>query len=142
MIAVSRQHGGRGRFWSVAADLTPMIDVLFMLLIFMVLTANSAQVAITGSLPSTEESGLPAPEQGRKIDLTIQSGAEPYIVDGQAFADWDQARTVLEELMATGVHTGISLMVDPAVPVQRLVDAMAYSQSKGISETDIVLEMR
>lgn len=142
MIALPQGQGRQRHVWSVAADLTPLIDVLFMLLIFMVLTANSAQVALNGAVPSTQETGLQSPEPGQKVRLRIQQGEIPYVVEGQEANDWATARAILEDLLDRDGRTGFSVMVDPDVSVQRLVDVMAYSQAKGMSEADILLEMR
>ncbi len=142
MIALSQQRRRKRHVWSVAADLTPLIDVLFMLLIFMVLTANSAQVSLKGAVPSTQEAGLHSAGTDQKIRLQIQQGAVPYIIEDREAPDWTVARAMLEELVEQQGRTGFSLLVDPNVPVQRLVDVMAYSQTKGITDADIVLEMR
>lgn len=124
------------------ADLTPLIDVLFMLIVFMVLTANSAQLAIEADLPSTEENGLSLPSPESPLTVTIRAHGRAYSVDEADYADWSRARAAMEAALQIAPDRPVVLATEPDAPVQRLIDAMAYLQQAGIPDAQILLEAR
>lgn len=140
MIRASQPDAASGpRF---GADLTPLIDVLFMLIVFMVLTANSAQLAIEANLPSTEESGLSLPSPESPLTVTIRAAGNAYSVDEADYPDWPAARTAMQSALEADPDRPVVLATEPDAPVQRLIDAMAYLQRAGIPDAQILLEAR
>lgn len=70
---------------SVDVDITPLVDVLFMLIIFFVLTTSFVQGAIDLTLPSGSPSAVP----GNPVVLSVRK-------DGTLF--WSKERISREEL--------------------------------------------
>jgi biopolymer transport protein ExbD len=127
----------------LGADLTPLIDVLFMLIVFMVLTANSAQLAIEADLPSTEENGLSLPSpDAPPLTVAIRAEGSAYSVDKTDYSDWQSARAALQSSLDAAPDRPVVLAAEPNAPVQRLIDAMAYLQQAGIPDAQILLEAR
>lgn len=126
----------------IVADLTPLIDVLFMLIVFMVLTANTAQFAIDAILPSTEESGLNVPESDAPLIVLIRSSGAVFQIDGEDAVDWDAAKSIFLDRHQANEERSISVIVEPESQAQSILDVMAFLQVNNIESAQIIAEAR
>ena len=121
----------------VEVGLTPLIDVVFQLLVFFMLTSTFAAPALDLVLP--ELSGdLDAPENTALL-VEIPEGGELFLA-GDAVAlpnipDWLGA--YLQERPALQSAT---LRVDATTPYQRVLDVMHALSRNGIQEVHFVYE--
>lgn len=129
-------------------DLTPLIDVLFMLIVFMVLTANAAERALDAGFASTEEA-IAAPQAGERalmIEIRAAGAAMAFAVDARGFADWPAAKAALSARLA--VEPGprgappVQVAVAADAPAQRMIDLMSFLQTQGVADAEIVLRSR
>lgn len=128
--------------WAMVADLTPLIDVLFMLIIFMVLTANSAQIALDAVFPNTEETTLSAPESDAPLTVVVRSQGPFYQIDGQSPTDWEAAKQSLLSRHSEEPDRPVVLVVEPDSESQKLLDVLAYLQANNIVSAQIIAEVR
>lgn len=100
-------------------NLTPLIDVVFLLLIFfMVTTTFTRESRLTVDLP--EANAQPVPNTTEPVEIVVsQSGR--YTVDGRVLSD-NQGSTLSRELLAAAGG-------ERSVPVLLVADAEASHQS-------------
>lgn len=108
----------------VDVNLTPLIDVVFLLLIFfMVSTTFTRETHLSIDLP--EASGESQPVQPEQIEITVTKGGE-YAINGVALVNTElkTLRTALEK--TSGGNTSVPLIItaDSATPHQAVVTAM------------------
>ncbi|MEQ8602085.1 MAG: biopolymer transporter ExbD [Marivibrio sp.] len=143
----ARRAGAAGRSsLGLVGDLTPLIDVLFMLIVFMVLTANAAERALDAGFASSEES-LAAPSAGdRPLAVEIGAADAPaaFRIEDRAYADWPAAKTALAAQLQEGAGAAPSLRVAVAAdaPAQRMIDLMSFLQVRGVTDAQIVVRSR
>ncbi len=142
MIAGTHHDGNRGSAWDLVADLTPLVDVLFMLIIFMVLTANSAQLSIDAQIPNTEETSLSAPPDRTALMVQINHQGSAFEVDGVAIATWSEAKGALRAMLTQPSERPVVIAAHPDAPVQRMVDVMSFLQNHGALNASILMEPR
>ena len=142
MIEVHGHTRAREGSWALAADLTPLIDVLFMLIVFMVLTANSTQLAIDAALPTTEEEGTSSVDETNVLSIAVGSKDAAFTVDGAKFALWADARKALKDALAADSGRQVVLIADPEAQVQGMVDVMAFLQAEGVGNARIAVRQK
>jgi biopolymer transport protein ExbD len=122
--------------------MTPMIDVVFLLLIFFV-CASIGQIPESlmptplnsGSTDSTEQADIPKPQlevwvKLRRVDAPDESFTRAE-VDEELYEDWTELRTTLRALAAMAPEIPVILDIGPAVPVGDLVDIYDTCRAAG-----------
>lgn len=117
--------------------LTPLIDVVFLMLIFFMVSAtflNEADMELT--LP--EASREPVQRPSTPVELTINAEGD-YYIDGTALAN-QQTNTVeraLEQAMESAPGVPLVIRADGRTPHQSLVTALDAAGRAGIERVSI-----
>lgn len=118
-------------------NLTPLIDVVFLLLIFfMVSTTFTKNTHLTIDLP--EAVGNPATETSNRLDVVI--GADGgYQVNGQGLINNqpETLKTVLLQLSEGDTQTPLTITADARTPHQAVVTAMDVAGQAGFARLSI-----
>jgi biopolymer transport protein ExbD len=120
----------------VSINLTPLIDVVFLLLIFfMVSTTFDTTSQLEIRLPEASEN--PAPEPPRKLNLLIDPQGR-FFVNGRELRNNDSAtlRAALERAV-DGRRMPVVIQSDADSPVQSLVTAMDVVGQLGFKQVSI-----
>ncbi|HEX6987518.1 MAG TPA: biopolymer transporter ExbD [Planctomycetaceae bacterium] len=135
MLEVAADDGGfklrrRRRVEVEEMDLTPMVDVTFLLLIFFMITASfSLQKTLEVPPPDPESQGAsPVPlEQIEENSVVVRvEPGDTYLVDDRPVADPDDLPAALGEAMADGNRSELVIEADGAArheAVVRVYDA-------------------
>ena len=133
---------GRSGRALVAVELTPLIDVVFLLLIFfMVSTTFVRETALGIQLPSVE--GDAVSRESADIEVQISRSGD-YVVDGQRLADHDleTLRGALEGALARRDGTGATMVVaaDSEARHDAVVRILGAARSVGLTDVDILTD--
>ncbi len=121
--------------------MTPMIDVIFLLLIFFVCTANfqpPEQILPTQlSLPGEIDSDVPVPPEVEDLDQIVvkvvwregQVGWQINDVDYDLLTD---VRAVLREVKKVKIDLPVILDVEPVVPMEYVIDVYDLCRDVGL----------
>ncbi len=118
-------------------NITPLIDVVFLLLIFfMVTTTFNQQAELRVDLPeaSSEEQTM----EVIPIEITIDPSGS-YFVNGQSLAN-NQTNTLyqaLQKIVAGDIEKSVIIRADANTPHQAVVTAMDTVAKVGISKLSI-----
>lgn len=118
-------------------DLTPMIDVVFLLLIFFLLTSIFSKPSLPLDLPQAETATL---EREPAHSVTVKA-------DGSLFLDGREVTHALlfTELSASydrGGRREISLHSDRGVPFGKVVEVMDIAKKAGAEDISVVAEKK
>lgn len=125
----------RNKRESLAMDLTPLIDMVFLLLVFFLVTSTfkKDELALLLKLPKTEQG---AGSEKKIEQLTIELTNEEVAVNGK--------KSSLEELPATFESTAkeslINLRVDGDVKYQRLVKVLDLLQVHKLENISLITD--
>ena len=126
------------------SSMTPMIDVVFLLLIFFVWTASFH--AIEYDLPSQVLS-LEASGQGQQVDVIEQDFGKVEVeieyfenrplwtINGQPTDRWNEVERKMQQV--AGIKTDVPVVIDPAGPVPLGVVIDVYDLSLAVGFEDI-----
>jgi biopolymer transport protein ExbD len=124
---------------TLTLDLTPMLDVLFMLLVFFVLTANSAQQVMDVVLPQSQTETAQPPAQ-QAIVIEIAHGATPWHFDNQAFSTWADAAAHLQTVLTAHPAIPIIIAGDAKAHWDHVLKVMTYLTQAGRPAAQILMD--
>ncbi len=119
--------------FDVGIDLTPLIDVVFMLLLFFILASTFSAPVMDVALPSAGTAER-VPDDSSRLVLTIDAGGALRHLD---------AAVSLEEvpgLLAAGAAGPVELRVDRAAPFDAFVGVMDHLRACGRSNVLITAQ--
>ncbi len=117
-------------------NVTPLVDVILVLLIIFMVTAPMMQQGIDVDLPQT--TSRPIEGQEERIVITINSKREIFI--NQQKVDALLLRRRLEQSTAARLNREVLLRADRSVPYGFVVQTMAEIKNAGIEKLGMVTE--
>lgn len=119
-------------------DFTPLIDVMFMLIVFFILTANAVPYALDVNLPEDSENITQAVEDPEMLSITLLAENGGWKINEDVFNNKDQFQTALE--IVTQDTKKVIIIGDKDVPMQKLLDVMVFLRKHNIETTDIMMD--
>lgn len=115
-------------------NVTPMVDVMLVLLIVFMVTAPLLMQAVPVKLPQTSAS---APiTSAKQVQLSIDSAGKIYL-DTQA-VEREQLKTKLQALRKRDPELNVQLMADERIPYGQVAKVMGIVQQAGIAKLSFV----
>jgi biopolymer transport protein ExbD len=118
-------------------DLTPMLDVVFLLLIFFLLTSIFSKPSIPLALPEAES----ARQAGEPEVSVAIKGDGSLLLNGRTVA-LGELYPALADLYQGGARKAISLVSDKGVPFGRVVEVMDQAKKAGAEDIAVVAEKK
>ena len=112
-------------------ELTPLIDVVFLLLIFFMVSTTFVQepAALEVDLPSSSAAAL-VPEDA-DTEILLGPGGEVLLGDRQMTLDELEAE--FQRIAEENPATQLVLRGDKAVPYQKLIEVMSLAHAQGLT---------
>ena len=130
--------GGGGRTTLTDINITPLVDVMLVLLIIFMVTAPLIQQGVAVDLPETRAKAIDASEQ--KLVLSVRLDRTLWLGAGDDAVRVPPER--LEEVLRTNARVQkekeLFLMADKALPYGVVVDVMATVQRAGITSMGMI----
>jgi len=130
------EAGRRGSLVS-QINVTPMVDVMLVLLIIFMVTAPIIQQGVEVSVPKVRAAALPGEEQ--QFVVSITRSAEVYLNDAKLTPD--QLTDKLRAIAVERPDRQVFVRADEEVPYGAVIRAMAAIKSAGIQNVGMVTEM-
>lgn len=129
------QHNG---LHDLMPDLTPMLDILFILLVFFMLTTGAILQSLGLALPSSVAEDLPTVDAQKHIMIAIRS--DGYKIDNKSLSEFSQLREQLPSILDAKPEHQIIVAGDKHISIERLLEVLTYLQSQGIAVANILLQ--
>ena len=118
-------------------NVTPMVDVMLVLLVIFILTAPLMASSIKLELPKTDAAkALDAP---RFVTLVVDKAGQIFLND-QPIA-LEALRTSLAQTAIKNPDTEVQLRADVAVPYGKVVEVMGAAQKAGLNRSGFVADL-
>ena len=117
-------------------NVTPLVDVMLVLVVIFIITAPLLASSIRLDLPKTD--AATASEAPRFITLAIDPGGQVFLDDRPVTQA--QLAQGLQEAAARSPDTEVQLRADRAVPYGRVVEVIGAAQKAGLSRIGFVAE--
>ena len=130
----SRSNSDRGTMSQI--NVTPLVDVMLVLLVIFMVTAPMMQQGVQVNLPKAETKALPAPEES--VIVSIERSGKVFI--NSAVIPEGELRARLAEMFASRSKKEVFLKADKDVPYGEVVKTMAEIKGAGIERLGMVTE--
>jgi len=135
---VGLSSGGAGRSTLTDINVTPLVDVMLVLLIIFMVTAPLIQQGVAVNLPEARAKAIDAPEQ--KLVLSVKADRTLWLGGGEDAARVPTER--LEEVLRANARAQkdkeLFLMADRTLPYGVVVEVMATIQRAGITSIGMI----
>lgn len=119
----------RPRQEEIGLNLTPLIDVVFLLLIFLLVTTTfTSQTYLEVELPTLESQQTPPIAA---IEVWVQSSGDIWIAGRRWDSNQSSLRVAIGNALAELPQGHLLIMADPAAPSQALLDILSASGAMG-----------
>ncbi|HHX8307694.1 TPA: ExbD/TolR family protein [Vibrio diabolicus] len=119
-------------------DLTPLLDIIFIVMVFLMLTAAVKLDSLDVNLPSTESQAV-ADVDKKSITVNILKDEPYWAINGKTYIDWDNfTLALLEESKSS--DKPIVIGAEKTANIQSLVQLLGFLQENGIQATQLLTE--
>ncbi|UPW17704.1 biopolymer transporter ExbD [Agarivorans sp. TSD2052] len=141
MIRLEEQHGS----FSMVPDLTALLDIIFIVLVFLLLTANNRVYQMDMSLPPSERGQTRLATEPAQIQLSLFQGNPIWGLGEQRYQSFKQFEVALNQQVhkpgtAEEQKPSVSLASERQVPVEHLLKMLELLQQLNIETTQILME--
>lgn len=133
-MAMGRGNDERGMMAEI--NVTPLVDVMLVLLVIFMVTAPMMQQGVQVNLPKADTKGMSAQED--TVIVAVDRSGRTFINKDEVPAG--DLRRRLSELFATRTKKEVFLKADAGVPYGEVVRAMADIKGAGIERLGMVTE--
>jgi len=130
------ESGQRGQFAS-QINVTPLVDVMLVLLVIFMVTAPMIQQGVEVSVPRVKASALPGKEE--QFVVSITRNQEVYLNDTKL--GLDQLTEKLQAIAVARPDREVFVRADEEVPYGTVIKTMAAIKAAGIENVGMVTEM-
>jgi len=121
-------------------DLTPLIDVVFIILVFLLLTANTRLLSLPITVPESDDipesvSALPA-----VINISVSADSEGWFIEDENFVRWEAFSEALINRITHEPDSAVAIAADQQADVQRFVKVLTLLTQQKIKNTQIILK--
>ena len=127
---------GRGQMVS-QINVTPLVDVMLVLLVIFMVTAPIIQQGVEVTLPSVKAEALPGKEEQFVVSITKDS--QIYLNDAKLSAD--DLTGKLKAIAQERPDRQVFIRADDQVPYGQVIRTMAAIKAAGIENVGMVTEM-
>jgi biopolymer transport protein TolR len=117
-------------------NVTPLVDVMLVLLVIFMVTAPMMQQGVQVNLPKAETKALPSPEES--VVVSIEKSGKVFINSSEIPAG--DLRSNLRDMFAARTKKEVFLKADKDVPYGEVVKTMAEIKGAGIERLGMVTE--
>ncbi|MRV74408.1 biopolymer transporter ExbD [Duganella sp. FT92W] len=117
-------------------NITPLVDVMLVLLVVFILTAPLLNNAVRINLPKTAATTPATPNKS----VTVSVDGENRIFIDKREVTLDALEPELRTLVGTDPELALSLQADQAVPYRAVAQVIAHIQRSGVSKLSVLTE--
>ncbi|MCW8345760.1 biopolymer transporter ExbD [Vibrio sp. ZSDZ65] len=119
-------------------DLTPLLDIIFIVMVFLMLTASVRLESLNVELPATDSNAV-SEVANQSLTVNILADSPYWALNTKQYIDWDNFKIALLEESKSSAQP-IIIAADKTADVQHLVKLLAFMQDNGIPATQLLTE--
>ncbi len=117
-------------------NVTPLVDVILVLLIIFMVTAPMLQMGIDVNLPKVKSKSVDVTEE--KLVLTITGAKEIFINKNRI--PLNDLRTKLEAIFTSRIDREIFMRADKSIPYGFVIEVMSEVRKAGVDKLGMITE--
>ncbi|WMC11288.1 biopolymer transporter ExbD [Oceanimonas pelagia] len=137
---INSPNAGAGGWRALTPDITPLLDIIFIVLVFLLLTANMPLQSLEVDLPKSDSEALSVVQEEKTMTISLLAGSPAWALQGEQYDDWAAFKPVLEQNLEALKKTELMLASDATVTVDNMMKLLAFLQEHNIQATQILME--
>ena len=140
-MAMLIRSGGRGKRRRPMADInvTPMVDVMLVLLVVFMVTAPMLATGVTVTLPKTRADQMKT-EKERPLVVTVDKAGKVYVGLEDTPVELKDLAPMLKALAENNLEKRVYVRADEAVNYGAVVTVLALLQSSGFTNAGLPVD--
>jgi biopolymer transport protein TolR len=131
-----RRRGGRRRAALAEINVTPLVDVMLVLLIIFMISAPLLTVGVPVELPKTEAAAVD--DQTLPLSITVKADGTLYVQEAET--PFDQLSVRLTALAGQGFDKPIFVRADGKAPYAIVAQVMAALSTSGFTKINLITD--
>ena len=119
-------------------NVTPMVDVMLVLLIIFMVTAPMMQTGVDLELPQANISTVP--DQDEKLVLSIDKKGGLFLGIDPVPIQWEDLKVKLESSAKVKADRAVYIQADKNLPYGKVLDAMAIAKEAGVARVMMITD--
>lgn len=119
-------------------DLTPLMDIVFMLIVFLILTVNSPLYSLDVNLPEDKDSASQSVSNNEAISIYLLEKGKGWKVNKSHYSTESVFRLNLTKII--NKEDKIIIISDKNAPAEKLISLLTYLEKKNINKISIAVE--
>lgn len=136
---IGRPESAHSGWRALSPDITPLLDIIFIVLVFLLLTANIPLQSLEVDLPKTDSEALSRVQDSKSITINLLAGNPAWALQGEQYENWEEFKPVLQGQAAALKETDLILASDKDVTVDSMLKLLAFLQEHQIQATQILM---
>ncbi len=120
-------------------DLTPLIDVMFMLMVFLILTINQSEKIFNIETPKDEENVSVISKNSNTIKITIFASNNEWAIANKKLNGINILKKHLKKIIDKNQNNKIIIYSDKKANVEKLLKLMTYLKKENIHNINIIM---
>jgi biopolymer transport protein ExbD len=120
-------------------ELTPLIDVIFIVIVFLLLTANVRLLSLPVTVPETDDIASMSAADTERMTITVSNDNQGWSIDKVYYPDWLDFKTSVLQAIEENPKLTIALAADQQADVQRFVRVLTLLQQQQVSDAHIIV---
>jgi biopolymer transport protein ExbD len=140
MIALRQSPENEGFLKDLIPDLTPMLDILFILLVFFMLTIGQVFEGMDLTLPKSTAQKIQQTQIDNMIVLSLGDHENSYAINNRKFVTIEGFKSDILKTVQDNPDEKIILAGDRTVSLERLLNILTFLNDNGIQTANILMQ--
>lgn len=123
-----------------AADLTPLLDVVFIVMVFLLFTANVQTLSLPVNLPAASPGQAEVTHEPKTLTVSILSGGKPWAISEERYDSFGAFSSALLTEVEAVPETTVLIAGDKEAPLGNLVKLMIFLSEHEITAAQVLME--
>lgn len=120
-------------------DLTPLLDIIFIVMVFLLLTATVKLQSLEVSLPSAESESI-SNVDSQSFTINILENPPYWGLDGTPYPSWEHFTQALLKKVTQKPDFQVVIASDKTAEIQHMIKLLAFLQDNKIKATQILMD--
>jgi biopolymer transport protein ExbD len=122
-----------------ALEITPLIDIVFIVIVFLLVTANTPLLTLPVNVPAADQESILVPVSSDNLTITINANKPYWHIGTDTFDSWNEFKKSLLAITSTS-ETALTIAVDKVAPTEPLLKLLSLLNQQNISDAKIIME--
>ena len=123
-----------------AADLTPLLDVVFIVMVFLLFTANVQTLSLPVNLPEASREEATLSQEPKTLTVSILAKGQPWALEEEKYDRFEDFSQALLTTIKEAPDTTVLVAGDKAAPLGNLVELMIFLSEHEITAAQVLME--